>query len=289
MADDMQELIALMNITIKGLEMMGSIAVTTGRGSAFVASRTYKVAECIGHTLNEKKKKTTGRISGNAMQHRFQDLRFSELPLLAPEKIYKELYSAYPGHYNPVKIGTLLNPLVLQAKFDRLAKKYGLSYAKMPNFIPDKQTGVIELRFAYPAAQTAAKEAVLAQMQAYIAKQLQKCGAKQEAARAYAEQQVPAKDTTFTESLSQIDLEKVTDEEFDRIMLETYPTYYLPGPVETIELSAERQSEIKQMLETMRPEKTAAITGRKFKQIEQQAPTKAKEQIYPIRHKNVQL
>ena len=282
---ELQDLVSIMNVTIKGLEELGSLSITVAKGSAFVASRAVQVAQWVGKTMNGEAK-TGGKLKINGISRKFTDLRYSELPLLSPEIIHKQLCEMYPGQYNLTKIKTLLNPVVLQAEFEHLAKKHGLLYARVPNFIPDKATGVVELRFAYSKSQTDAKEAVLAQMQAYIAKQLKKCGVKQQAAQEYAEQQIPTKDTTFTESLAQIDVEKVSEEDFNKAMLITYPDYK-PATIETKQPPAELQAEYQHLLETTKPEKTAAVSGRTFPQIEQkqhEMPAIAKKQ--PLKQNN---
>ena len=219
-----QDFIGILNVTINGLEHMGHLSLSVTKGTAEAVVRISQVAKWVGKAFSDEKK-VGGRLKNQSIARRFSDLRYSEVQLLSPETIYMQLNEMYPGNYDLAKIKILLNPLILQKKFDELAQKHGLLYARVPNFIPNKQTGVTEFKFAYSSSQTNAKDATLEQMQAYIAKQLKKCGAKQKVAKKYAEAASTNKDTSFTESLPRLGVEKISDEQFQIAMKETYPGY----------------------------------------------------------------
>ena len=246
--ENIQDFIGILNVTINGLESMGRLGLQLTKGTIGAASRMISVARWVGATLSTDTK-TSGKVRTSSMVRRFSDLRFTEMPLYSPAVIHRQLNEQYPGNYNLEKIEQFLNPDVLQKEFEKVAKKCGLVYARVPNFIPDQHTGVAEFRFAYSMSQTQAKNEAISQMQAYIAKQLRKCGADKHTAQQVSERATGQTDTSFTESLAHLGVERITEDQFDIIMESTYPDYY-PEKIEAVEPPEETKLYYRQMIET---------------------------------------
>ena len=119
---------------------------------------------------------------------KFSDLNYADMQLHSAHNIYSELSKKYSGNYNQDKIDKLLNPSVLEKEFNKLAKKNGLLFAKIPNFIANKDTNTTEFRFAYSKSQEAAMLETKSQMMALISKRLKDCGVRKEVAKELAEQ-----------------------------------------------------------------------------------------------------
>lgn len=249
--ESIQDFIAVLNVTINGLESMGRLGCQVTRGTLNMTSRMVSVAKWVGTTFSSALSNDTkvgGKLKNKTIARKFSDLRFSEMPLFSPAAIHKQLNEEYPGNYNLGKIEKLLSPEVLQKEFEKLSKKCGFFYSRVPNFVPDKQTGVVEFRFSYSVSQTQAKDEIISQMQAYIAKQLMKCGAKKQAAQEISKRTTEQENMPFVNSLNHIDVEKITEDQFDIIMEKTYPDYQ-PEKISAIEPTAAQKREYQQMLE----------------------------------------
>lgn len=225
--DGIQDFIGVMNITLKGMEDAGKVGVTLTRGSLKVMANILKLLSWIVRSIHDSPYyKTGGKVKNTVLSTKFSDLNYADMQLHSAHSIYSELSKKYPGNYNQDKIDKLLNPNVLEKEFNKLAKKNGLLFAKVPNFIANKDTNTTEFRFAYSKSQEAAMLETKAQMMALISKRLKNCGVKMDVAKELAEQWMGAtKGKPIMNAMDEIGVTAVSNEVFDRAMKETYPSY----------------------------------------------------------------
>lgn len=225
--EGIQDFIGIMNVTLKGMEDAGKIGITLTRGSLKVAANIFKLLSWIVRSIHDNPYyKTGGKVKNKVLSTKFLDLNYSDMQLYSAHGIYSELNKQYPGNYDQVKIDKLLSSSVLEKEFDKLAKKNGLLYAKIPNFISNKDTNIIEFRFAYSKSQEAALLETKSQMMALISKRLKNCGVKKEVAKKIAEEWIGnTEGKPIMKAMDEIGVTTVSNEVFDTVMKETYPSY----------------------------------------------------------------
>ena len=233
--DGIQDFIGILNVTMEGVKATGKAAkymtdagFQVAKGSYKVLAKIIKMLTWILRTISEKQYyKTGGEVKNKVLQTKFQDLNFDTVNLYSPKNLYTKLNKEYPGNYDQAKIDKLLNPEALKKEFDNLAKKTGLLYAKIPNFITDKDTGVIEYRFAYSKSQEAAMMETKTQLNALIYEKLKKCGVKEDVAKKISNEIVnpSVSGKPLMQNLDVIGIGAVSDKEFETAMVATYPNY----------------------------------------------------------------
>ena len=249
--DGIQDFIGILNVTMKGVENAGKATkfvadagFQVAKGSYKVLAKLIKLLTWIFRTISEKQYyKTGGKVANKVLQTKFQDLNFDTVRLYSPRDLYTKLNSEYPGNYDQAKIDKLLNPEALKKEFDNLAKKTGLLYAKIPNFIADKDTGVIEYRFAYSKSQEAAMLETKTQLNALICERLKKCGVKDDVAKEISKSIVDpsVSGKPLMQNLDEIGIGAVSDKEFETAMVAAYPNYD-PAEFTPVEPSEEKKT-----------------------------------------------
>lgn len=256
--ESIQDFIGILNVTMTGLENAGKAVGAVTNAGFQVAKGSYKALErlCelltwIARSIKESPyNKTGGKLSNKVLTTKFQDLNFSDLRLFYAKSFYTNLNKEYPGAYDQAKIDKLLNPEILKKEFDNLAKKNGFVYAKVPNFIPDRESGVIEYRFAYSKSQEAAMLETKSQMQALIFEKLIKCGAPESVAQKYSEKMVEKNvaGKSVTQNIDELGINRVNREQFEAAMRDTYPKYD-PKEFSAVEPSKEKIAILKELEE----------------------------------------
>jgi len=237
--DGIQDFIGILNVTMKGIENAGKATkfvadagFQVAKGSYKALAKIIKMLTWIMRTLSEKPYyKTGGKVANKVLQTKFQDLHFDTLHLLSAKNVMdivnKTHQDSYAYKIDETKFNKLLSPTVLKKDFDNLAKKYGLLWSPVPNFITDTKTGIVEFKFAYSKQQEEAMLEVKAQLNALIQQRLEACKVPKEAKEEIAKNMVDptAAGKPLMQNLDEIGIGAVSDKEFEAAMIATYPKY----------------------------------------------------------------
>lgn len=224
--EGIQDLIGVMNITLKGAEDLGKIGMSATKGGINTVANICKLLKWIAQSIQSLPyHKTGGKVSMKVMGTKFQDLNYNEFKLSLVETKLKEKEKTFSGANSDIKKAkTLLSEAALKKKVEELSKKYGLVYSRVPNFMANKDTGKEEYRIAFPKSQTEAYQEVTAQLYAYMDKALKKVIGNEKERKAIIGQVIP-ECKPLTAALGEVGVTEVTNEQFDKAMKETYPAY----------------------------------------------------------------
>ena len=218
--EGIQDFIEILNVTLRGME----IGMTATKGTMKVVARISRLLMELARSIkNLPYNQTSGKMSMKVLGSIYQNMSFNEFKF---SDIGERLYSLYKDNeYDQQKAMKLLDYKVLEKKFEELARKAGLPYAKVPNFVKNSETGHVEYRIAFPGNKLEEYKEVAAQLSAYIEESLIACGVKNENIRKKVTNDTIPESKSLSDAISEIGISEVTNEQYEAAMKETYPNY----------------------------------------------------------------
>lgn len=228
------EVVGIINCTLEGAKLVGqmaggtiSMAGTLTRESAKLMARLMKLMYQVSRymAVDRKYNKTSGKTSEKVLQTKFQNLEYDEVKFTnAKEKVLEMCKGMDEKKLS--KIADKFDEKTLCARFDTLARKNGLLYCKIPNFVENEDTGKIEYRYTYPAEQAKANAETRTQFAAYINKLLRDIGIKDMKPEEIVYETVPAgANMPLLQATERLMICQCSDEDFEAAMSKCYPDY----------------------------------------------------------------
>lgn len=236
MADEgIGEVVGIINCTLEGAKLAGGATVGTikmagalTKESAKLITKLMKLLYQVSRymAVDRKYNKTSGKTSAKVLQTKFSNFEYDEVKFTAAKESIRSMCQGM-DEKQLAKVTSKFNEKALRNKFNELAKKNGLLYCRIPNFVENADTNKIEYRYVYPAEQAKANAETRIQFTAYINKLIKEAGIKDEKlAKQIVDEIVPAdRNMPLAQAVDRMGLYQCSDEHFDTAMKECYPEY----------------------------------------------------------------